>query len=109
MWLAPFHAGERVALPGAAADADAQNRGAKRRGEPWRATKSESGGSSWARSRRTPLRRRGSTGLWVADITYLRLPGRARFSAFVLNAYSRMIVGWELVAPHAHRPGRRKR
>jgi putative transposase len=34
--------------------------------------------------------------LWVADITYIRLPGEFVFLAVVLDAYSRKVVGWEL-------------
>jgi transposase InsO family protein len=34
--------------------------------------------------------------LWVADLTYIRTwPGSA-YAAFVLDVYSRMIVGWQL-------------
>ena len=34
--------------------------------------------------------------LWVADLTYLRCWDGLVFFAFVLDAYSRMIVGWQL-------------
>jgi putative transposase len=34
--------------------------------------------------------------LWVADITYLRTWGGFVYLAFILDAYSRMIVGWQL-------------
>jgi putative transposase len=34
--------------------------------------------------------------LWVADLTYLRCWEGLVFFAFVLDAYSRMIVGWQL-------------
>jgi transposase InsO family protein len=34
--------------------------------------------------------------LWVADISYLRCWEGLVFFAFVLDAYSRMIVGWQL-------------
>ena len=34
--------------------------------------------------------------LWVADISYLRSWEGLVFFAFVLDAYSRMIVGWQL-------------
>ena len=35
-------------------------------------------------------------GLWVADITYVRLPGRFCYVAFVIDVFSRRIVGWAL-------------
>lgn len=34
--------------------------------------------------------------LWVADITYLRLPGEFVYLAVILDAFSRKVVGWEL-------------
>ena len=36
---------------------------------------------------------------WVADITYLRTWSGFCYLAFILDCYSRMIVGWQL-APH---------
>ena len=34
--------------------------------------------------------------VWVADITYIRLPSSFCYLAAVLDAYSRKVVGWEL-------------
>ena len=34
--------------------------------------------------------------LWVADITYIRLPGEFVYLAVVLDAFSRKVVGWAL-------------
>jgi transposase InsO family protein len=36
--------------------------------------------------------------LWVADITYLRTWNGFVYLAFILDAYSRMIVGWQLAS-----------
>jgi transposase InsO family protein len=36
--------------------------------------------------------------LWVADITYLRTWSGFVYLAFILDAYSRMIVGWQLAS-----------
>ena len=36
--------------------------------------------------------------LWVADFTYLRTTGGFIYLAFVLDAYSRLIVGWQLAS-----------
>jgi transposase InsO family protein len=36
--------------------------------------------------------------LWVADFTYLRTTGGFIYLAFVLDVYSRMIVGWQLAS-----------
>jgi putative transposase len=34
--------------------------------------------------------------LWVADITYIRLPGEFVYLAVVLDAFSRRVIGWAL-------------
>jgi putative transposase len=70
--------------------------GAKRRGRPWRTTKPDRGAH-----RRPDLVERdfsagGPNRLWVADISYLRCWEGLVFFAFVLDAFSRMVVGWQL-------------
>jgi putative transposase len=70
--------------------------GAKRRGKPWRTTIADP----------TAVRRPDLVGrdfsapapdrLWVADFTYLRCWEGLLFFAFVLDAHSRRIVGWQL-------------
>jgi putative transposase len=70
--------------------------GAKRRGKPWRTTKPDP-----EAQRRPDLVQRDFAAsrpneLWVADLTYLRSWDGLGFFAFVLDAYSRMIVGWQL-------------
>jgi transposase InsO family protein len=40
----------------------------------------------------------GPNRLWVADFTYLRTVGGFIYLAFILDAYSRMIVGWQLAS-----------
>ncbi len=70
--------------------------GAKRRGKPWRTTRPD----PQARRRPDLVQRdfaaSGPNELWVADLTYLRCWEGPVFFAFVLDAYSRMIVGWQL-------------
>ena len=70
--------------------------GAKRRGKPWRTTRPDP-----QAQRRPDLVQRdfavnGPNELWVADLTYLRCWDGLVFFAFVLDAHSRMIVGWQL-------------
>ena len=70
--------------------------GAKRRGKPWRTTRPDP-----AARRRPDLVDRdftavGPNELWVADITYLRCWEGVVFFAFILDAYSRRVVGWQL-------------
>ena len=72
--------------------------GAKRRGKPWRTTKPDP-----EAQRRPDLVHRdfsatGPDRLWVADLSYLRCWEGLVFFAFVLDAYSRMIVGWQLAS-----------
>jgi putative transposase len=70
--------------------------GAKRRGRPWRTTRPDS-----EAHRRPDLVQRNFTAsapdeLWVADLSYLRCWEGLIFFAFVLDAYSRRVVGWQL-------------
>jgi putative transposase len=70
--------------------------GAKRRGKPWRTTRPDP-----QAQRRPDLVQRdftttGPDQLWVADLSYPRCWEGLVFFAFVLDAYSRMIVGWQL-------------
>jgi putative transposase len=69
--------------------------GAKRRGKPWRTTTPDP-----AAQRRPDLVQRdfsaaGRNQLWVADFTYLRCWEGLVFFAFVVDAYSREVVGWQ--------------
>ncbi|HYO46385.1 MAG TPA: IS3 family transposase [Gemmatimonadota bacterium] len=72
--------------------------GAKRRGKPWRTTTPD----PQARRRPDLVRRDFSAAapdrLWVADLSYLRCWEGLVFLSFVLDAFSRMVVGWQLAA-----------
>jgi putative transposase len=70
--------------------------GAKRRGKPWRTTIADP-----AATRPPDLVQRDFTApapdqLWVADFTYLRCWEGVVFFSFVIDVYSRRIVGWQL-------------
>ena len=99
MWIALRRAGEPVARCMVERLMRANEIcGAKRRGKPWRTTKPDP-----AARRRPDLVDRdfGATErdrLWVADITYLRCWEGVVFFAFVIDAYSRRIVGWQLAS-----------
>jgi putative transposase len=73
--------------------------GAKRRGKPWRTTRPD------PRAQRRPdlverdFSADAANRLWVADLSYLRCWEGLVFFAFVIDAYSRKVVGWQL-APH---------
>jgi putative transposase len=70
-------------------------RGAKRRGKPWRTTTTD------ADAFRPPdLVDRDFTAiapnqLWLADFTYLRCWQGVVFFSFIIDAFSRRIVGWQ--------------
>jgi putative transposase len=72
--------------------------GAKRRGRPWRTTTPDP-----EATRRPDLVERnfsaaGPDRLWVADLTYLRSWEGLSFLAFVVDVFSRMVVGWQLAS-----------
>jgi putative transposase len=70
--------------------------GAKRRGKPWRTTIADP-----SAQRASDLVCRDFTApapdrLWVGDFTYLRTWEGRLFFAFVIDVFSRMVVGWQL-------------
>lgn len=73
-------------------------RGAKRRGKPWRTTTPDPQGT-----RRPDLVERDFTAgrpneLWVADFSYLRCWEGLVFFSFVIDVYSRKVVGWQFAS-----------
>ena len=76
----------------------AQIQGAKRRGKPWRTTVGDP-----RAPRPSDLVERDFTAtrpdeLWVADFTYLRCWEGVVFFSFVIDVYSRRIVGWQFAS-----------
>ena len=72
--------------------------GAKRRGKPWRTTKADPQAARRPDLVQRDFQAEAPNRLWVADLSYLRCwEGLVSF-AFVLDAYSRMIVGWQLAS-----------
>jgi putative transposase len=99
MWKALLRVGEDVGrdrVRRLMASNDIQ--GAKRRGKPWRTTTPDPS------ARRAPdlVQRDFSAtrpdALWVADFTYLRCWEGVVFFSFVIDAYSRRIVGWQFAS-----------
>ena len=71
-------------------------RGAKRRGKPWRTTIADP-----AAQKRPDLVKRDFTAtapdrLWVGDLSYLRTWEGRMYFAFLIDVFSRMIVGWQI-------------
>jgi putative transposase len=76
----------------------AGTRGAKRRGKPWRTTIPDP-----EAHKRPDLVNRDFTAeapnrLWVADFTHLRCWEGVLYLAFIIDVFSRMIVGWQLAS-----------
>ena len=99
MWIALRRLGEEVGRGRVARlMREAGIQGAKRRGRPWRTTTPDP-----QAVRRPDLVERdfsatGPNRLWVGDFTYLRSWEGASFFAFVIDAFSRRVVGWQLAS-----------
>jgi transposase InsO family protein len=99
MWIALRRAGEQVGRGRVARlMREAGIQGAKRRGRPWRTTTPDP-----SALRRPDLVQRDFTApgpdrLWVGDFTYLRSWEGASFFSFVIDAFSRKVVGWQLAS-----------
>jgi hypothetical protein len=99
MWKALLRAGESVGrdhVRRLMREGDIQ--GAKRRGKPWRTTICDP-----AAHRPPDLVQRDFSAtrpdaLWVADFSYLRCWEGVVFFSFVIDAYSRRIVGWQFAS-----------
>jgi putative transposase len=96
MWLALKRAGESVGRDHVKRLMRQEGiQGAKRRGKPWRTTIADPA------ARRSPdlVNRDFSAdrpdALWVADFTYVRCYEGMVFFSFVIDVFSRRIVGWQ--------------
>jgi putative transposase len=96
MWLALRRAGETVGRDHVKRLMHAHGiQGAKRRGKPWRTTTPDP-----AATRSPDLVNRNFSAdrpdaLWVADFTYVRCYEGMVFFSFVIDVFSRRIVGWQ--------------
>jgi putative transposase len=96
MWKALQRAGEEVGRGRVERLMRANRiRGAKRRGKPWRTTISDPGAARPPDLVQRDFTASGPNELWVSDFTYLRCWEGRVFFAFVIDVYSRMIVGWQ--------------
>jgi putative transposase len=71
-------------------------RGAKRRGKPWRTTISDPAAERSPDRVRRDFTASAANRLWVGDFTYLRTWEGKLYFAFIIDVFSRMIVGWQL-------------
>jgi putative transposase len=99
MWKALGRAGETVGRDRVKRLMRAHGiQGAKRRGKPWRTTKPDP-----AAHRSPDLVQRNFSAqrpdrLWVADFTYLRCWEGVVFFSFVIDVFSRRVVGWQFAS-----------
>jgi putative transposase len=99
MWKALGRAGEEVGRDRVKRLMRAHGiSGAKRRGKPWRTTTPDP-----AAQRPPDLVQRDFSAdrpdeLWVADFTYLRCWEGLVFFSFVIDAFSRRVVGWQFAS-----------
>ena len=96
MWLALRRAGHQVGrdrvkrLMGQHAI-----QGAKRRGTPWRTTIPDASATRAPDLVNRDFTAQRPDALWLADFTYLRCWEGVVFFSFVIDAFSRRIVGWQ--------------
>jgi putative transposase len=69
--------------------------GAKRRGKPWRTTIPDPAAARLPDLVDRDFTATGPDALWVADFCYLRCWEGIVFFSFVIDAYSRRVVGWQ--------------
>jgi putative transposase len=72
--------------------------GAKRRGKPWRTTTPDPTGARPADLVKRDFTADRPDALWVADFTYLRCWEGLVFFSFVIDAFSRRVVGWQFAS-----------
>jgi putative transposase len=99
MWKALLREGERV---GRSRVERLMRRhgiqGAKRRGKPWRTTTPDHSAVRHPDLVNRDFTAPGPDCLWLADFTYLRCWEGPVFFSFVIDAFSRMVVGWQFAA-----------
>jgi len=96
MWRALLRAGEEVGR-GHVERLMRRNgiQGAKRRGKPWRTTSSDPEALRSPDLVKRAFVAAGPDELWCADFTYLRCWEGVVFFSFVIDVYSRAVVGWQ--------------
>jgi putative transposase len=99
MWKALLRSGEQVGRS-RVERLMRQNglQGAKRRGKPWRTTRADPSALRSPDLVQRDFEASRPDELWFADFTYLRCWEGLVFFSFVIDAYSRMIAGWQFAS-----------
>jgi putative transposase len=96
MWLALGRAGENVGRDRVKRlMRQAHIQGAKRRGKPWRTTTPDPSAMRAPDLVDRDFSADRPDALWLADFTYLRCWEGVVFFSFVIDAYSRRVIGWQ--------------
>ena len=96
MWKALLRAGEQVGRGQVERLMHANGiQGAKRRGKPWRTTVPDQAARRPADLVQREFTASGPDELWCVDFTYLRCWEGVVFFSFVIDVYSRRVVGWQ--------------
>jgi putative transposase len=99
MWLALKRAGENVGRDRVKRLMRAHGiQGAKRRGKPWRTTTPDVAATRSPDLVQRDFSAAGPDRLWLADFTYLRCWEGVVFFSFVIDAFSRRVVGWQFAS-----------
>jgi putative transposase len=98
-WKALLRAGERVARCQVQRLMRAHGiQGAKRRGKPWRTTKADPSAQCRPDLVKRQFTAQEPNRLWVGDLSYLRCWEGVVYFAFVIDVFSRRVVGWQLAS-----------
>jgi transposase InsO family protein len=72
--------------------------GAKRRGKKWKTTTPDGSAPRWPDLVERDFTAEAPNQLWVADYTYLRCWEGTVFFSFVIDVFSRKVVGWQFAS-----------
>ena len=99
MWKALLRSGEQVGRS-RVERLMRQNglQGAKRRGKPWRTTRPDPSAMRSPDLVQRDFQASRPDEMWFADFTYLRCWEGLVFFSFVIDAYSRKVVGWQFAS-----------
>jgi putative transposase len=99
MWKALLRSGEQVGRSRVERlMRQAGIQGAKRRGKPWRTTRVDPSAMRSPDLVQRDFEASRPDELWFADFTYLRCWDGLVFFSFVIDAYSRKVVGWQFAS-----------